>query len=242
VRRAFRERRPRFVLHCAAWTDVDGCEKDPAKAFLVNGTGSANVAIAAQECGAGVVAVSTDFVFDGAQSRPYGVHDPVRPISVYGQSKLAGEVAMLAEPRSRVWVLRTSWVYGPGGKNFPLAILKRARSGQPMSVVEDEVGSPSMTRDLAAAMLDLCAREAPPGIYHASNEGIVSRWQFATDILRVAGLADVPVAKVQARSLTRPAARPAYSALDCSRLTAVRAKPLPHYLDALQRYLKEEPQ
>lgn len=232
--------RPRTVVHCAAWTDVDGCETDPVRAHRINGEGTANVARACAEIGAGLVYVSTDFVFDGASREPYGVDDEPAPCSEYGRSKLAGERELLSLQRDNFFVVRTSWVYGPGGRNFPRAILDRARSGQPLSVVEDQVGSPTMTRDLAVALLDLVDSGAAGGIYHASNDGTCSWHRFALDVLEQAGMGATPVATMTSAELNRPAQRPAYSVLDCSRLIDVRGSRMPHYLDALKRYLAEE--
>lgn len=240
VRRCIGEHRPRFVLHCGAWTNVDGCEADPQLADRINGHGTAYLAEACVANDCGLVYVSTDFVFDGAKTTPYSVLDATNPISVYGESKRAGEQAVLAHGAERFYVLRTSWVFGPGGKNFPLAIVNRAKSGQPMSVVDDEIGCPSLTNDIAEAMLDLCEQGGAPGVWHASNDGVTTRWNFAVDILREAGLGHIEIKKVAASSLVRPAKRPAYSALDCGRLWLLRNRPMPHYLDALKRYLKEE--
>lgn len=239
VQQAFATIRPALVLHCAAWTDVDGCERDPARATLVNADGTARVADACVRFGARLVYVSTDFVFDGTARAPYRPEDPPNPISHYGASKLAGERHVLGHARADFHVLRVSWVFGPGGRNFPRAILDRARSGQPLQVVEDEVGSPSFTRDLAEAMLDLAAARAPGGVYHACNEGVISRHRFAEDIVRLAGLR-VAVGRMRATELVRPARRPAFSALDCGKLALVRGRTLPNYLDALERYLGEE--
>ena len=240
VAAAMERHRPDVAIHCGAWTDVDGCERDPERAELINGTGTANVARACTAVGTALVYVSTDFVFDGSLGEPYPVDASPNPLSAYGRSKLSGERAVLAEGRDRFSVVRTSWVYGPGGANFPRAILERARSGQPLSVVDDQVGSPTMTRDLAEALLDLGAADGAGGIYHAANEGTCSWHRFALDILERAGLGSIPVATMSSADLDRPASRPAYSVLDCSRLTALRGRPLPHYLDALQRYLSEE--
>ncbi|MGE3354861.1 MAG: NAD(P)-dependent oxidoreductase, partial [Planctomycetota bacterium] len=154
VRRWIDEQQPKFVLHGGAWTDVDGCEREPHKAVHVNGTGTAHVADVCAERGIGLIYISTDFVFDGRQDRPYREDDPPNPISAYGRSKLLGEQALLAHARRDFYVMRTSWVFGPGGKNFPAAILGRARSGGPLKVVTDQVGRPTMTHDHAAAMLD----------------------------------------------------------------------------------------
>ncbi|MCA8957908.1 MAG: dTDP-4-dehydrorhamnose reductase [Planctomycetes bacterium] len=235
----FGREQPTHVLHCGAITNVDGCEADPDTANRVNGTGTAHVARLAEQHGAALVYVSTDFVFDGKGTRPYRPEDPPGPISAYGVSKLLGERAVLERGCAAFYVTRTAWVFGPGGKNFPRAILDRARSGQPLRVVDDQIGCPSMTRDLAEAMLDLITSGAPGGIYHMANEGSCSWHRFACQILQAAAI-DVPVGTMSSAELGRPAPRPAYSVLDCSKLTAVRGKPLPHYEDALRRYLQEE--
>lgn len=239
VQAFFREHRPTHVLHCGAMTDVDGCELDPDRAHTVNGAGTGNVATAAREVDAALLYVSTDFVFDGQGRRPYRPEDPPRPVSIYGQSKLAGEQAVLSDPGPCSYVARTSWVFGPGGKNFPAAILERARSGQPLRVVTDQVGCPSMTRDLAEAMVDLVLSGAEAGIYHMANEGSCSWHQFACEILAAAGI-QAEVGTMTSDELGRPARRPAYSVLDCSRLAEVRGHRLPSYKNALRRYLEEE--
>ncbi|MEC7583167.1 MAG: dTDP-4-dehydrorhamnose reductase [Planctomycetota bacterium] len=239
VRRWIGDQEPRTVLHCGAWTDVDGCEQQPDRADLINGAGTANVAKACAEAGIGLVYISTDFVFDGSGERPYLETDAPDPISAYGRSKLLGEQAVLEQGRGDFYVMRTSWVFGPGGKNFPAAILARARSGQPLRVVTDQVGRPTMTHDLAAAMLDLCTSGAEAGLYHASNEGVCSWHEFAVDVVAAAGL-DIEVGTMHSSELDRPAPRPAYSVLDTSRLSAARGAPMPHYRDALRRYIEEE--
>lgn len=230
---------PTHVLHCGAITNVDGCETDRDLAMRVNGQGTANVAEVCADHDAALVYVSTDFVFDGDGTRPYRHDDTPAPVSVYGESKLAGETAVLSHERPNFYVTRTAWVFGPGGQNFPKAIMNRANQGLPMTVVDDQVGCPSMTRDLAAAMVDLALSGAAGGVYHMANEGSCSWHQFACDILAAAGI-DVPVATMHSSKLDRPAKRPSYSILDCSRLTEVRGAPLPSYQDALKRYLQEE--
>ncbi len=231
--------RPRFVLHLGAITNVDGCEADALVACRVNGLATAWVAEAAAAAGAGMAYVSTDFVFDGTQQGiPYAVEAAPKPLSVYGLSKRLGEEAVLAHGRADFYVVRTSWVFGPGGKNFPRAILTRARSGQPLKVVTDQVGRPTMTLDLAEALVDLAASKAPGGIYHAANEGQCSWHQFAVDILRQAGLGEIAVGTQTAADLNLPAVRPAWSVLDTQKLAKVRGKTLPHYTDALRRHLE----
>ncbi len=229
--------RPRFVLHCGAITNVDGCEAEPLTAFRINGLATSWVAEAAAAAGAGLAYVSTDFVFDGeAQGAPYAVDAPVRPLSVYGASKRLGEEAVLAHARRDFYVVRTSWVFGPGGKNFPRAILNRARAGQPLKVVTDQVGRPTMTHDLADALLDLAKLRPEGGVYHAANEGQCSWHQFAADVLRAAGV-EAEVGEQTAADLGLPAPRPAWSVLDTDKLAAVRGERLPRYTDALARHL-----
>lgn len=235
----FGEQRPTHVLHCGAITDVDGCETNPELAHRVNGQGTANVAELCSTRGAALLYVSTDFVFDGTAERPYRHDDEPRPVSVYGASKLAGETAVLDRGAANFYVLRTAWVFGAGGKNFPRAILARARSGEPLRVVDDQVGSPTMTRDLAEAMVDLILSGAAGGIYHATNTGSCSWHEFAREIAAAAGI-QVAVATMSSAELARPARRPHYSILDCSRLSEVRGRSLPPYQDALRRYLVEE--
>ena len=240
--------RPRRVLHLGAITNVDGCETDPLAACRVNGLATAWVAEAAAAAGAGMVYVSTDFVFDGSMAgTPIPVDAAPKPLSVYGLSKRLGEEAVLAHERPDFYVVRTSWVFGPGGKNFPRAILDRARSGQPLKVVTDQVGRPTMTLDLAEALVDLAESGASGGVYHAANEGECSWHRFAQDVLAAAGLGSVEVgtqtaadhaAAVVAAGRPAPAARPAWSVLDTTKLAAVRGKPLPHYADALRRHLE----
>jgi dTDP-4-dehydrorhamnose reductase len=232
------EARPAFVMHCGAITNVDGCEAEPLLAYRINAMATAWVAEAASRVGAGLAYVSTDFVFDGTlDGTPYPVDAAIKPLSVYGASKRLGEEAVLAHERDDFYVVRTSWVFGPGGKNFPRAIINRARSGQPLKVVTDQVGRPTMTHDLAEALLDICAMRPAGGIYHAANEGQCSWHQFAIDTLQAAGLGDIEVGRQTAADLKLPAARPAWSVLDTDKLAAVRGKRLPHYLDALARHV-----
>lgn len=229
---------PRAIVHCAAATNVDGCEGDALGAYRTNALGTAWVAEAAAARGCELVYVSTDFVFDGAASAPYAVDAPTRPLSVYGASKRLGEEAVLAHGRDGFRVVRTSWVFGPGGRNFPKAILDRARAGQPLKVVTDQVGRPTFTCDLAEALLDLLALRAPGGVYHAANEGACSWHGFATAVLAAAGFGDVPVGEQRAADLQRPAPRPAWSVLDTGKLDGLRGRPMPHHADAIARWLR----
>jgi dTDP-4-dehydrorhamnose reductase len=238
--------KPRRIVHCGAITNVDGCEQDPLAAYRINALATAWIAEAAAAVGAALVYVSTDFVFDGTSTVPYPVDATPKPLSVYGASKRLGEEAVLAHRRADFYVVRTSWVFGPGGKNFPRAILDRAKSGQPLKVVTDQIGRPTLTLDLAPALLDLLESSAPGGIYHAANEGQCSWHQFAVDIVRAAGLGNIVVgaqtaaeyaATMVAAGKKPPAPRPAWSVLDTTKLAAVRKKQLPDYVDALRRHL-----
>lgn len=229
---------PRAIVHCAAATNVDGCEGDALGAYRTNALGTAWVAEAAAARGCELVYVSTDFVFDGAADVAYAVDAPTRPLSVYGASKRLGEEAVLAHGRDGFRVVRTSWVFGPGGRNFPKAILDRARAGQPLKVVTDQVGRPTLSVDLAEALLDLLALRAPGGVYHCANEGVCSWHGFAMAVLAAAGHGDVPVGEQRAADLQRPAPRPAFSVLDTGKLDALRGRKMPHHADAIARWLR----
>jgi dTDP-4-dehydrorhamnose reductase len=229
--------KPRAIVHAGAVTNVDGCESAPLDAYRINGLGTAWVAEAAAAVGAALAYVSTDFVFDGAATTPYRPDHPVAPLSVYGASKRLGEEAVLAHGRDDGYVVRTSWVFGPGGKNFPKAILDRARSGQPLKVVTDQVGRPTLTLDLAEALLDLLRLRPAGGIYHAANEGHGSWHDFAVGVLQAAGLGHLEVGMQRAADLKRPAPRPAWSVLDTDKLTTVRGAAMPSWRDAVSRYL-----
>jgi dTDP-4-dehydrorhamnose reductase len=236
VRNAVRDAHPEWVVHLAAYTDVDGCELRPEHAMRVNGEGSGHVAAAAAEAGAAILALSSDYVFPGDDPRPRREDDPTRPLSAYGRSKWAGEQAVrAANPRHAI--VRTAWLYGRGGKNFVDTIRTRALAGGPLAVVDDQQGSPTWTRDLAAALVALIAKGAV-GTFHATNAGACTWHEFAVEICALAGV-DVSVARISSADLARPAKRPAYSVLDNSRLVQAIGHPLPHWRDALARYLAQ---
>jgi len=200
---------PDAIVNCAAWTDVDGCEGDPERARAVNALGALNVANAAGD--ALVVQVSTDYVFDGRASRPYTESDPTNPLSVYGASKLEGEVQTATAAR---WaVVRSAWLYGVGTRNFVAAILRAARSRETLQVVDDQLGSPTSTQDLARGLAALLERGST-GVLHGVNAGECSRFAFARAILAEAGLDPARVHPVKTEAMPRPAKRPAYAPLD----------------------------
>jgi dTDP-4-dehydrorhamnose reductase len=230
VRAAFDEFAPEIVIHCAALTDVDGCETHPDAARRVNVQGARNVAAA---CGDGVrlVHISTDFVFDGDRERPYTEEDAPAPISVYGATKLEGEQEVRSCARNCA-VVRTAWTFAPWGRNFVLAILAAARERGRLTVVDDQAGSPTYAPDLAGALWEL-AEEDVAGVLHLTNAGVVSRYQFACEILAAAGMAGVAVEAIRSAELARAARRPAYSAL-----ASTRRPPLRHYREALHECVR----
>ena len=236
--------RPDWVLHCAAATKVDRCESEVEWAHAVNEQGAANVAAACRQHGARLLHYSTDFVFDGAKSSPYVESDATAPLSVYGRSKLAGEERVLAVEGLDAVVVRTQWVYGPGGRCFPAAILERAKTGQSLRVVDDQTGCPTMTLDLAEASLDLVdavtRARAEPGVYHASNRGPQTWWDFATAVLAASGFGEVDVARISSDELDLPAARPPYSVLDCAKIEAAIGRSMPSVESGLETWLERE--
>ena len=226
---------PAWVVHAAAWTDVDGCERDPERAVLVNGEGTRRVAEACRTVGAGLVYLSTDYVFDGRKGAPYVETDPVSPLSAYARSKVAGEEAVRAvAPR---WaIVRTAWLFGVSGKNFVKAIVEKAAAGGPVRVVDDQVGSPTYARDLAEAIAQLVSRGLT-GTYHVTNAGSCSWHEFARAILKEAGLGHVPVAPLTTAELGRPAPRPAFSVLANTAWAAAGLPPVRPWPEALAAML-----
>ena len=212
--RIIRTLRPETVINCAAYTDVDGCETNLEKAMQVNGEGVAHLAMASREIGARLVHVSTDYVFDGGKGSPYVENDATCPLGVYGESKLAGEMNAAINPDHLI--VRTQWLYGLHGKNFVETMLRLATERDVLSVVDDQTGSPTWTVDLAHAILALL-KTGHRGIYHAANSGFCTWNGFAQAIFEEAGL-QIQVNGMTTDELNRPARRPLYSTLDCSKL------------------------
>jgi dTDP-4-dehydrorhamnose reductase len=223
---------PGTVLHCAAMTDVDGCETDPERARLVNVEGTRNVASA---CGDRVrlVHVSTDFVFEGEAGRPYDEEAATAPISEYGRTKLEAERLVRGLCPNHA-IARTAWTFAPWGRNFVRSILRAARERGSLRVVTDQVGSPTYALDSAEALWRLASSEAR-GTFHVVNSGIVSRCEFAREICMAAGLTDVAIEPIRSADLGQPARRPAYSALANTKLP-----PLRDYHEALADCLRRE--
>lgn len=229
---------PDVVIHSAANTNVDGCELEPDSAYCVNAMGSRNIAVASEKVGAKLVYVSTDYVFDGTSQRPYTEFDKTNPISIYGKSKLAGE-RYVAGFSSKYFIVRTSWLYGEHGNNFVKTMLRLAKEKTEFNVVDDQVGSPTYTKDLAR-FIAVLLRTDLYGIYHATNTGSCSWFQFAKTIFQMSGLSNIKVNPITTSELNRPAPRPAYSVLDhyCIRLEEL--PDLRSWQDAMQEYLSNQ--
>jgi len=225
--------RPDVVINCAAWTDVDGAEKDEPGAFAVNGTGAGNVAAAAAEVGASVVYVGSDYVFDGAKGEPYVESDQPAPLSAYGRTKLAGEEATMAANK-RHFVVRSSWLFGIGGGNFVETMLRLAESQNEVLVVRDEVGAPTYTWHLAYGIVRLI-EGVEFGIHHMAAAGHCSWYEFAREIFEQARV-DCKVLSTTAAEFGRSASRPPYSVMVSQREHAIR---LPSWQDGLAGYLAQ---
>lgn len=227
--------RPEWIILAAAFSDVDGCEKNPELAFAVNRDGTKNVATIANEHGAKLFYISTDYLFDGTSNHPYEPDDPIHPLNVYGASKAAGEIAV--REQSKHWVIsRTSWLFGASRTCFPEKILSAAATQPELRVVDDQIGSPTYTRDLARAIHKLVRADAR-GLLNITNSGSCSRFEFAREILRKAGR-KTPVVPISTAEAARPARRPAYSVLSPASL-AVYGITLRSWQDALDDYLSE---
>ena len=233
--------RPEAVIHCAAWTDVDGAEEEAniPRVFAVNEGGTRNLARACADVGCRMMYISTDYVFDGQGSEAWKPDcRDFHPLNVYGRSKLAGELA-LAEMLEQYFIVRIAWVFGLNGKNFVKTMLQIGKSHDSLRVVNDQIGTPTYTHDLARLLADMIESEKY-GIYHATNEGgYISWYDFACEIFRQAGM-DMTVLPVTTAEygLSR-ARRPFNSRLDKSKLAENGFLPLPDWQDALARYLKE---
>lgn len=227
---------PDVVVHAAAWTAVDECEADPARAFRVNALGTRNVAEGAALVGAHLCAISTDYVFDGRSQRPYSEWDEPRPLSVYGLSKLGGE----RECQPGATVIRTSWLCGAAGPNLVSAVLARVQQGQPLRFVDDQRGRPTFAADLAGVVRRL-AVDRRPGLFHVTNQGEATWYSFARAAVAAAGYDPDLVQPITTAELDppRPAHRPAYSVLDNAALAASGLPLLADWHEAVEPFVKE---
>jgi dTDP-4-dehydrorhamnose reductase len=230
---------PDAVLHAGAWTAVDACEGDPDRAFRVNALGTRHVAEGARRVGAWVCYLSTDYVFDGTKAGPYVEWDAPNPLSVYGRSKLGGEQE-LAAAGGRSTIVRTSWVCGVHGHNMVKTILRLAGEHEKLAFVDDQRGQPTFADDLAPMIYRLLV-ERRPGVFHATNRGAVSWFEFARTVLEIAGLDPARVRPIATADLDppRPAPRPANSVLANTALRLSGLPLLPHFREPLERLIRQ---
>jgi dTDP-4-dehydrorhamnose reductase len=227
---------PHLIIHCAAYTNVDGCAQDPALAYQVNGLGTQNMALACQEFGLEMVHVSTNEVFGGDNLNGYEEWMPLSPGNGYGRSKAAGETHV-RNLLQRYYIVRPAWIYAVNGRNFVHAILNRARSTGQLRVVTDEVGNPTYAHDLAAAITQLIGTQQY-SIYHLMNSGHCSRWQFANEILRLAGLDNVANTPILGKEFKRASTPPPYGVLHNLAGAAIGITLRP-WQEALAEYMEE---
>jgi dTDP-4-dehydrorhamnose reductase len=226
--------RPDVVVHAAAWTAVDACESDPHRALHVNALGTRHVADGARRVGAHVVYLSTDYVFDGTKQDPYDEWDAPAPASVYGRSKLGGELEL--DPGSTI--VRTSWVFGRHGTNFVKTVLRLASEPGELRMVDDQRGCPTSAADLASTIRTLAAGRVP-GTFHVTNQGTTTWWQLARDVVTLAGGDADRVVAISSAELGRPAPRPSNSVLDNAALRLSGMPLPPDHHDPLEQLVKE---
>ena len=227
--------RPDIMVHIAAYTDVDGCELNEEKAFAVNAEGTKHLALTASRCQAKMVYLSTDYVFDGNKREPYLESDSPHPLNVYGRSKWKGE-QYVQELVKDPLIVRTQWLFGRYGKNFVTSILRQAGEKRVLSIVNDQIGSPTYTVDLAKAISALIQFDAS-GIFHVANSDLCTWYTFGQAILKLSGMDKVRVIPISSKELGRPAIRPSYSVLNCQKLKKKTGLTLRSWSEALKEYL-----
>jgi dTDP-4-dehydrorhamnose reductase len=235
-RQAISETNPEVVINAAAYTNVDGAEKDRDTCFAVNAEGVKNVALACKKENTRIVHFSTDYVFDGTGGTPYREDNPLSPRGIYAQSKAAGE-KYLQEYSGNYLLIRTAWMYGRNGKNFVRTILEKARNTDTLRVVDDQTGSPTNSRDLAGAVRILL-EQGHQGIFHVTNRGSCTWYAFTKKILEYAGLEHVAVEPIQTKDLNLPAPRPTYSVLSTRKFTDATGSILRFWQLALRDFIE----
>ncbi len=228
---------PDVVINAAAYTDVDGCETNSEKCFSVNAEGVKNIALASRDRGIKVVHFSTDYVFDGKKGTPYLEDDICNPINVYGRSKLAGE-QYLQQYSGDFLLIRSAWLYGKNGKNFVKTIVDKAKMNKQLEVVDDQIGAPTFSWDLAGAV-QLLIEGKYSGIYHITNRGNCSWYEFTQRILKSAAINDVAVKPIKSNVLARPAKRPHYSVLSCRKFITNTGKTMRYWQVALDDFIRK---
>jgi len=229
--------RPDIVINIAAYTNVDGCESHDEKAFAINAEGMRHVALGALRCRAKVVYLSTDYIFDGKKREPYLEDDPPHPLSVYGRSKLRGE-QYVQEMVEDALIVRTQWLYGKYGNNFVASVLRQAREKEVLSIVNDQVGSPTYTIDLSRAISVLIQCDAR-GVFHVANSDLCTWFAFGQEILKLSGMEGVKIVPISSEELGRPATRPLYSVLNTEKLKRETGMTLRPWSEALKDYLRD---
>jgi dTDP-4-dehydrorhamnose reductase len=227
--------KPAYLIHAAAYTDVDGSENNPDKAYLVNGIGTRNVAIACQDVNCPIVYISTDYVFDGKKKDPYNEWDIPNPVNKYGLSKLIGE-QFVNSLSNRFYIIRTSWLYGRNGKNFVDTILKLMSEREEIEVVDDQKGSPTYTYDLAVKLKEIIGKGF--GIYHITNASHCTWYEFALAIAKLKG-SKTKIKPITSDKYKRPAKRPSFSVLENTMLRLEGIKELRNWKEALKEYLSQ---
>ena len=225
---------PKVIINCAAWTDVDGAEANEEMAFLVNSQGVENLAEAAKTCGAKFIHISTDYVFSGQSDEPWKETDLKQPISVYGRSKASGEDKALVVYSQGTYIIRAAWLYSPWGKNFVKTIARKALENEPVKVVNDQYGQPTSATELANRIVELIRSSSKPGIYHLTNSGKASWFDFAQEIYRLLGKQDSLVDPVSSDVFVRPAPRPSNSMLSNESWSSAGLPPMSNWKSALK--------
>jgi dTDP-4-dehydrorhamnose reductase len=225
---------PKVIVNCAAWTDVDGAEGNEPQVSRVNRDGAENIAMAAKHCGAKLIHLSTDYVFSGESKTPWQVDDRIDPQSSYGRTKAKGESRVLATYPESSSIVRTAWLYSPWGKNFAKTMTKLAINGDgEVRVVNDQVGQPTSASDLAKQLVELGLSASPAGIYHGTNSGQATWFEFAQEIFKLIGTDVARVTPVSSSEYPRPAKRPSYSVLSHHAWANTSVKPLRDWRIAL---------
>lgn len=239
VNATLHEHCPDVVINCAAWTDVDGCESNHERAVAANAAGPENLAASCRQAGAGLVTISTDYVFDGTKDGFYTQRDDPNPSSFYGKAKLEGE-RRAQKALARAIVVRTGFIFGSGGRNFLSTVVERAARGERLKTISDAWGTPTYAPHLAARLRELAERDLP-GVFHVVNSGDGASYEeFTRTALATAGYDQTNLETVTMGSLHRPAPRPANSRLRCLISPAIGLDPLPYWKDALQEYVASQ--
>ena len=231
-----RRQRPDVIINCTGITDTDECEANPEHAYRVNALGARNLSIVARKCGSKIVQLSTDDVFDGQSKKPYTEFDDTNPLTVYGRSKRAGE-NYVKEFTHKHFVIRSNWVYGHGGHNFVNRVLAAAEAGNGLSVASDQFGSPTSAKDLAKMIMYLISTNEY-GTYHVTCRGVCSRYEFAQEILKLAGK-DIELRAVPTEQSDLSAVRPPYAVLDNFILRIIETYDMPEWKESLKEYMEE---